>query len=168
MHNEPGVVMAEGTVHIVARFWELMATNDFDSVGHVLANDFVLDWPQSGERIRGRDAFAAMNAEYPAHGRWVFTINRIVGGGDSAASDVSVTDGVQTARAITFFTIQDGKINAIVEFWPEPFFPPPNRRHLVELVVPDSQLPVTPGDKSRAKTSTGMNEMPDRNSGGDN
>ena len=46
-----------------------MKANDFLSVGSVLADDFVLDWPQSNERIRGRDNFAAMNEEYPASGR---------------------------------------------------------------------------------------------------
>jgi len=31
----------------VERFWGLMASNDFHSVAEVLADDFVLKWPQS-------------------------------------------------------------------------------------------------------------------------
>ena len=113
-----------GAVHIVERFWDLMGSNDFYSVGELLSEAFVLDWPQSGERIRGREAFAAMNAEYPAHGPWSFAVNRIVGGEEAAVSDVFVTDGVQAARAITFFAVSDGQIDAIVEYWPEPFAAP--------------------------------------------
>lgn len=128
--------MDDEAVRIVERFWELMAANDFFAVGAVLGDAFVLDWPQSGERIRGREAFAAMNAAYPAQVPWRFTINRIVGGGQSAVSDVSVTDGVQTGRAITFFTLRDGNIESIVEFWPEPFEPQPNRRQFVEIIEP--------------------------------
>ena len=135
--------MPAGEVQIVERFWKLMGSNNFASVGEVLSDDFVLHWPQSGERIRGRDAFAAMNTEYPAHGRWNFAINRIVGGEDAAVSDVFVTDGVQSARAITFFTIANGLIASIVEFWPEPFAPPANRRHLVELTEPEMFRPAT-------------------------
>ena len=71
--------MSSVAVKAVERFWELMMTNDFRSVGSALSDEFVLDWPQSKERIRGRDNFAAMNEEYPRHGRWEFTINRIVG-----------------------------------------------------------------------------------------
>ena len=124
--------MSDIAVDIVQKFWELMSTNHFASVGSVLADNFVLDYPQSNERIRGRDNFAALNAEYPAQGRWKFTINRIVGNEFEAVSDVSVTDGVQTARVISFFTTRHGQIVNMVEYWPEPFPAPDNRRHLVE------------------------------------
>ena len=119
-------------IEVVREFWRLMATNDFNSVAAVLAPDFVLEWPLSGERIRGADRFAQMNTEYPAHGRWSFTIHRLVGSESEAVSDVAVTDGVQTARAISFFTIDGGKVRRLVEFWPEPCEAPAHRAHLVE------------------------------------
>lgn len=130
-HNQP---LSEHAIEIVQRFWQLMATNDFHSVGAVLADDFVLDWPQSGERIRGRENYAAMNEQYPAHGRWTFTVNRIVGNDSEAVTDVSVSDGVQNARAISFFEIQDGRILKMVEYWPDPFPPRQDRNHLVEKI----------------------------------
>lgn len=123
---------ANAAVDVVREFWRLMASNDFDSVAAVLAADFVLEWPQSRERIRGADRFARMNREYTAHGRWEFTINRIVGGEREAVSDVSVTDGVQHGRAISFFSVDEGRISRLVEFWPEPYEAAPNRSHLVE------------------------------------
>jgi len=119
---------------VVAEYWRLMATNDFHSVAAVLAPEFVLEWPQSKERIRGADRFARMNQEYPAHGRWQFTVNRLVGGESDAVSDVTVTDGVQIARVVSFFTVEDGKVTRLVEFWPEPFAAPSNRAHLVEAM----------------------------------
>jgi ketosteroid isomerase-like protein len=122
------------SVEVVKKFWSLMQSNDFRSVGQVLSDDFVLEWPQSGERIRGRDNFAAMNEEYPAHGVWRFTINRIFGDDVQSVSDVSLTDGVQVARVISFFVIGDGQIQKMVEFWPDPFAAPENRKHLVELM----------------------------------
>ena len=124
--------MGEMATQIVEKFWELMRTNDFQSVGSVLGDQFILEWPQSKERIRGRDNFAAMNEEYPRHGRWHFTIHRLVGNEGEAVSDVSVTDGVQKARVISFFTVSDGKIVKMVEFWPEDYPAPQNRKHLVE------------------------------------
>jgi hypothetical protein len=75
-----------------------------------------------------------MNAEYPAHGVWKFTINRILVDGDEAVSDVLVTDGVQQARAISFFHVVDGKIQKLLEFWPDPFPAPDHRQHLVEIM----------------------------------
>ena len=126
--------MSAAATEIAREFWRLMATNDFHSVGAVLAPEFVLEWPQSNERIRGAGNFARMNSEYPAHGPWRFTIHRIVGGDSEAASDVGVTDGVQVGRAISFFTVAQGRVTRIVEFWPEPFPAAPNRSHLTEPV----------------------------------
>lgn len=119
-------------VEVVREFWRLMATNDFHSVATVLAPEFVLEWPQSKERIRGAERFGRMNHEFPANGRWQFTIHRLFGNEIEVVSDVSVTDGVQVARAISFFTVAQGKIVRLVEFWPEPYAAPQNRAHLVE------------------------------------
>jgi ketosteroid isomerase-like protein len=126
--------VSAAAVDVVRRFWSLMASNDFTSVGTVLADEFVLDWPQSGERLRGRERFAQMNAEYPAHGRWTFAIDRLVGDDREAVSDVRVSDGVQHARAVSFFSVADGRIVRIVEYWPDPYPAPPNRAHLVESI----------------------------------
>ena len=38
-------------------------------------------------------------------------------------------------RAVSFFTIREGAMVKIIEFWPEPFPAPDNRRHLVERLV---------------------------------
>jgi len=123
---------ALSTIDVVKKFWSLMQSNNFSSVGEVLSDDYVLEWPQSKERIRGRANYVVMNQEYPAHGRWKFTVNRIIGDESEAVSDVFVSDGVQHARVISFFSIADGKIQKMVEFWPDPFAPEENRRHLVE------------------------------------
>lgn len=127
--------MTSTAVDIVRQFWTLMQTNDFAAVASVLAPDFVLEWPQTKERIRGADRFVRMNSEYPAHGRWQFTIHRIVGDGRDAVSDVAIADGVQQARAISFFETADGRVRRIVEYWPEPYEPPANRAHLVERMA---------------------------------
>lgn len=127
--------MSDEAIAVVKKFWELMGSNDFRSVGQVLGDDYVLEWPQSNERIRGRDKFAAVNEEYPAHGVWQFTINKIIGHGDEVVTDVSVTDGVQSARAISFFTVAGGKVVRMVEFWPDIFVAPRNRKHLTEPIA---------------------------------
>jgi limonene-1,2-epoxide hydrolase len=120
---------------VVREFWRLMATNDFHSVKGLLAQEFVMDWPQSKERIRGAENFARMNAEYPTTGRWQFRINRLVASADEVVTEVSVTDGTQCAEPVSFFTVVGGKIIRLVEYWPEPFAAPENRRHLTEPIA---------------------------------
>jgi hypothetical protein len=124
--------MDKHPAQVVEQFWSLMASNDFRSVGSVLADEYVLEWPQSKERIRGRDNFASMNQEYPAHGRWQFIVNKLVASDHEVVTDVSVSDGVVLARVISFFTVQSGLIARQVEYWPDEYPAPEARKHLVE------------------------------------
>lgn len=117
---------------VVREFWRLMATNDFHAVKPVLSPDLVVEWPQSGERMRGPENFARMNADYPTTGRWVFTINRLVGNGDKVVTQVRVSDGTQSAEPISFFTVRGDLIVRMVEYWPDPFPAAANRSRLVE------------------------------------
>jgi ketosteroid isomerase-like protein len=123
---------------VVEQFWAAMQTNDWRAAGAFLHDDFVLDWPQSGERIRGRENFIAVNANYPAAGRWHFTVHRLVADAGTVVSDVGVTDGAMIARAITFSTLRDGKIIHQTEFWPDPFGPAPWRAQWVERIAAES------------------------------
>lgn len=124
----------ESSKAIVLQFWALMQSNDFRAASHLLTDDYVLDWPLTNERIRGRDRFVAINEMYPANGVWRFTINHCVAESDTVVTDVTVTDGVQRAQALTFSTVRDGKIARQVEYWPEPYDPPAWRRQYVEQI----------------------------------
>src|SRR5438067_256562 len=95
---------------IVEQFWARMGTNDFHAAAELLHDDYALEWPQSGERIHGRANFAAVNEHYPAAGRWTFAVNRVIAEGNEVVTDVTVTDGVTTGRAITFSKVHEGKI----------------------------------------------------------
>lgn len=117
---------------MIESFWAAMQSNDFNSAGDVLHDDYILEWPQSGERIRGRANFVALNENYPSHGRWEFTLHRILAEGESVVSDVGVTDGVITARVITFSTVREGRILRQTEFCPDPFEPAAWRAQWVE------------------------------------
>lgn len=122
----------QNSKQVVEGFWAAMQTNNFKAAGEFLHDNFILEWPQSGERIRGRGNFLAINENYPAHGRWEFTIHHILAEEEEVVSDLSVTDGVITGRVITFSTIRDGKILHQTEFWPDPFEPAAWRAGWVE------------------------------------
>ncbi len=117
---------------VVREFWRLMGTNDFHSVKAVLAEELVVEWPQSKERISGPENYARMNSEYPTTGRWKFIINRLVVSGEEVVTQVSLTDGTQSAEPVSFFTVRAGKVVRLVEYWPESFAPAENRHHLIE------------------------------------
>ena len=125
-------VLVNTAENTVREFWRLMATNDFASVKQVLAETFVLEWPQTNELIRGPENFARMNSEYPAQGSWSFNIKRLVASASEVVTHVAVTDGTQAAEAISFFRVEGGRVIRLVEYWPESYAPPSNRAHLTE------------------------------------
>ena len=124
--------MTQQSKQVVEQFWASMQTNDFRRVGQLLHDDYVLEWPQSAERIRGRANFIAVNENYPAHGRWEFTVHQIVAEGDRVVSDLDVTDGVVKGRVITFSTVREGRILHQTEFWPDPYEAPEWRAQWTE------------------------------------
>lgn len=119
---------------VVLAFWQAMKSNDFAKASEWLSVDFEGFWPQSRELIVGRENFTSINSYYPANGVWRFDIHSVVGDGDTVVTDVSITDGVQKARAITFHTVADGLICKQKEFWPESMPAPEWRAQWVKIV----------------------------------
>jgi ketosteroid isomerase-like protein len=116
----------------VTRFWEGVDGRDWDAVGATLAADVVYEVPQTRERVRGREAVVRFNAEYP--GEWRLAITTLVASSDAAATTIRFTSpGEPDQTGIAFFTLDaEGRIERMVDWWPEPYEPPPGREHLVE------------------------------------
>jgi limonene-1,2-epoxide hydrolase len=124
---------------LISAFWAAMQANDWDRAAGYLAAECVIDWPCSGERIVGRSDFAAMQARYPTGtGRWSFDVHRIVGDGDTVVSEVTVTDGEQSARLIAFSDIDGDQVVRQVEYWPTAYDPSPGRE---DITRPTERIP---------------------------
>ncbi|OEU85767.1 hypothetical protein DB35_12505 [Streptomyces abyssalis] len=103
---------------IVHELWDRMQARDWVGVGELLADDVVIEWPVSGERIVGRGDYVSINAEYPEG--WSIRLLRIVAAGEEVVSEVEVpheTMGVH--RVASFWTVRSGQIVAAREYWSE-------------------------------------------------
>lgn len=111
-----------------------MQANDWQRAASYLAPECVIDWPCSGERIVGRSDFAAVQARYPTNtGRWSFEIHRLLADGDAVVSEVTVTDGEQSARVVVFSDVEGEHVAYQVEYWPTAYDPQPGRQDLTRL-----------------------------------
>ena len=120
---------------LVSRFWTAMRENDWQPAADCLAPQCVIDWPCSGERIVGRDNFIAMQARYPTRtGRWTFDVHRLVAEGNVVVSEVTVSDGDQSARVVTFSDVDNDQIVRQVEYWPTAYDPRPGRDDLTQPI----------------------------------
>ncbi|MFH9554601.1 nuclear transport factor 2 family protein [Streptomyces sp. NPDC051445] len=103
---------------IVHALWERMQARDWSGLRDLLAEDLVVEWPVSGERIVGRAHYVRINAEYPEG--WSIRVLRVVAEGDQVVSEVEVpheTMGVH--RVASFWTVRDGRVAAGREYWSE-------------------------------------------------
>jgi len=116
---------------LVRALWESFEARDFKSAAELLHDDFTCDWPQTRERIRGRNNFIALNKNYP--GDWHIRIIRIVTEGNQVASEVHVAIDGRLEPAASFFEMRDGKLWRLTEYWPDSYEPPTWRKQWVEL-----------------------------------
>ena len=50
---------------VVEQFWAAIEARDWDAHDRLVAKDYTQEWPQSGERIRGRTNSRAIKENYP-------------------------------------------------------------------------------------------------------
>jgi hypothetical protein len=110
--------MADDAATPVRELWELFEARAWEEAGRRLADDFVCDWPQTGERFRGRDNVLAMNRAHPAP-NWHVSVRRLVAGGSSAAAEVIVTTDEGVDVCLGFYEVRDGRLSRGVEYWTE-------------------------------------------------
>ncbi|MFG2339436.1 nuclear transport factor 2 family protein [Streptomyces yangpuensis] len=104
---------------VVEALWDRIQARDWDGVAGLVAEDAVVEWPVSGERIVGGRNYVAVNSEYPEG--WAIRVLRIVADGDEVVSEVEVPhEGVGVFRAASFWTVRDGRIVRGREYWTSP------------------------------------------------
>ena len=112
---------------VVAQLWRRIQARDWDAVGELLADDFVLEWPHELVRIRGRANFVDFNRSYPEG--WSIEVLRIVSDGDRAVSEVRVPHAtLGPYYALSFFEVEGGRLTRGREYWVEERFELPDDR----------------------------------------
>ncbi len=112
------------------RHWAASDANDFDVEHDIYRDDAVLEYPQSGERIRGRHNIQASRVAQPNAKR--FSVRRIVGAGDLWVTEFVLTYDGRPTYTVSVMEFLDGKVARETQYFGEPFEPGPSRAHLVE------------------------------------
>ena len=123
--------MAENEIReALDRHWAASDANDFDGEHDIYRVDAVLEYPQSGERIRGRRNIQASRVAQPNSKR--FSVRRIIGGGDLWVTEFVLTYDGQPSYSVSIMEFLDGKVARETQYFGEPFEPGPSRANLVE------------------------------------
>lgn len=104
---------------------------DYETAAQAMADDAVVEWPQSGERIVGRDACLIVYRNYPG-GSPTYRLQRISGEGDHFVAEAIADYGGEKTHAISIIELRDGKIVKQTDYWANPFEAPAWRAQWVE------------------------------------
>ena len=120
----------------IREHWEASERGDGDAEHAIYAADAILDYPQSGERFRGRSRIQAQRGGHPAERH--FTIRRILGSGGLWVSECVITyDGVPTF-SVSVMQITDGLVTHETQYFADLFPASPGRAALAEPIpAPD-------------------------------
>src|SRR5690349_7857042 len=112
------------------RHWEASDASDFEAEHEIYREDAVLDYPQSGERIRGRRNIQESRRVQPNRKR--FEVRRIVGSGDLWVTEFILSYDGAPSHAVSIMEFRDGLVASETQYFADPFAPAPSRAHLVE------------------------------------
>jgi hypothetical protein len=114
------------------RHWAASDVNDFDAEHEIYREDAFLEYPQSGERIRGRHNIQASRVAQPNRKR--FQVRRIVGAGDLWVTEFILAYDGLPSYSVSVMEFLDGKVARETQYFADPFEPGSSRAQWVERI----------------------------------
>jgi ketosteroid isomerase-like protein len=110
--------------------WAASDANDFESEHRIYLGDAVLEYPQSGERTRGRSNIQNQRASQPNKKR--FSIRRILGGGDLWVTEFILTYDGKPSYTVSIMEFRGDKVARETQYFADRFVAPAWRSQWVE------------------------------------
>jgi hypothetical protein len=110
--------------------WAASDANDFEREHSLYHEDAVLEYPQSGERIRGRSSIQISRSRQPNKKR--FSVRRILGSGSLWISEFVLTYDGKPSYTVSIMEFRDEKVARETQYFCDPFAPGASRAQWVE------------------------------------
>jgi hypothetical protein len=120
----------QGVRAALDQHWAASDANDFETEHLIYHEDAVVDYPQSGERTRGRRNIQNQRASQPSTKR--FTVRRIIGGGDLWVTEFILTYDGNPSYTVSIMEFRDDKVARETQYFADPFVAPASRAQWVE------------------------------------
>jgi hypothetical protein len=114
--------------------WAASDANDFETEHLIYQEDAVLDYPQSGERTRGRRNIQKQRASQPSKKR--FSVRRIIGSGDLWVTEFVLAYDDKPSYTVSIMEFSGYKVARETQYFADPFVAPAWRAQLVERMDP--------------------------------
>ena len=114
----------------LGQHWTASDANDFETEHLIYQEDAVLEYPQSGERFRGRRNIQNQRASQPSKKR--FAVRRILGTGDLWVTEFVLTYDGKPSYTVSIMEFRDDKVARETQYFADPFPAPAWRAQWVE------------------------------------
>src|SRR5580698_11095484 len=114
--------------------WAASDASDFEAEHRIYHDDAVLEYPQSGERIRGRKNIQLSRMLQPNKKR--FTIRRVIGNGSLWITEFILTYDDKPSYTVSIMEFQGDQVARETQYFADPFEPGASRAALVERMSP--------------------------------
>jgi ketosteroid isomerase-like protein len=121
----------QGNRAALDRHWAASEAGNEDVEHEIYHDDAVLEYPQSGERIRGRRAIQMTRGLLPNKH---FTIRRVLGRGDFWVTEYVITYDETVSYTVSIMEFREGKIFRETQYFGDPFEPWSDRARWVEPI----------------------------------
>jgi hypothetical protein len=121
----------QGNRAALDRHWAASAAGDEDVEDEIYHEDAVLEYPQSGERIRGRRAIRTTRGLLPNKH---FAIRRVLGRGDLWVTEYVISYEESVSHTVSIMEFREGKVFRETQYFGDPFEPWPGRTRWVEPI----------------------------------
>jgi hypothetical protein len=112
--------------------WAASDAGDFAAEHAIYREDAVLEYPQSGERIRGRRNIQLSRAAQPNKKR--FTVRRIIGAGDLWVTEFILTYDKKPSYTVSIMEFKGDRVERETQYFADAFEPGPSRAQWVEHI----------------------------------
>jgi ketosteroid isomerase-like protein len=110
--------------------WAASDADDFETEHRIYLDDAVLEYPQSGERTRGRRNIQNQRASQPSKKR--FTVRRIIGSGHLWVTEFILTYDGRPSYTVSIMEFEGDKVAWETQYFADPFVAPAWRAQWVE------------------------------------
>ena len=101
------------------KHWTASDANDFDTEHSIYHEDAVLEYPQSGERIRGGRNIQITRTKQPSKKR--FVVRRIIGRGDLWITEYILTYDGKPSYTVSIMEFRGGEVVRETQYFADPF-----------------------------------------------
>lgn len=121
----------EPLLEVLNAHWRASAAGDLNAEHDIYDDSVICDYPQSGERIVGRNNLQALRGHHPGKPSG-FNIRRIVGNGDLWVTEYTITYQGRVAYTVSIMEFHGDKVVRETQYFADPFEAPAWRRQWVQ------------------------------------